>query len=1421
MQKINSKKILKGAAFGLLCASLFLSSCSNSSKGNWMPKDSSSSSSIEDEGGYTKLLAPFNLKYDSSTSVVSWTSVDGASGYVVNVNGDVKTTRKITSTEYKLSEDDAAVARLISVKAIGETGETTDSCYASIVVKKMDAVSNFTYRLSDDDTNIEITGFADGIDFEQFEKNGIILPTLIDGFEVIGVASRAFYRITNTLNLVVSEGIEYVADESFASSRFKEITLPTSLKTIGESAFSSSRITKISIPRGVDTIGNNAFKDSNVEELTFDENAIIETIPEGCFDSTSIKTLTLPASLKYIEKEAFAHITSLTEINFAPVGRQSSLEIIGESAFIGDSGLKNIVFPASLLEIQATAFSAVVGQSNNFETIMFEDNAHIETIGASAFVRSLGQSFKYFGPKSGYTTSSESTEGTGNTEPQQVKIIFPSSLKTIGEQAFQGAYEEIIEFKDDSQIQTIEKQAFYQNANLVSINLPKSLEVIGDSAFNSCSKLETIATTSGDDSQLKKVSANSFGGTKWYDDETKTKIILNGVLIKDLDDSETPRETLEIDAGVKYIANGLYQNKQYTSISLPDSLIGIYENAFNGNSKIQTITIPSNVEFIEADAFNNCSEVHTITFQPGSHLKLIGANAFANLDKRVDEESQKLTTVTIPSSVETLGNGAFSGNINLATVTFDANSSLTSIGASCFYGLTKLTSFVLPDNVESIGAMAFGIDANAETGLNTFTVSNQSKLVTIGDSAFYNQKFLTSFNLPDSVESIASNAFYNTQNLEEFKINSTSHLKELQNSVFNGSGINTFVIPATMEYLSAGAFSGATKLTNITFDANSFSNALDENKVIFADTFRGCTSLVEIHLPQNILTIEGAAFYGCSSLQNITTYATQIDSSAFDGTLFADSFEDGLITLNHVLIKYSGNASEIVLPNDIVTINQYAFSHLDSLTSISLPASLETIYEDAFSSCVNLKTITIPANSSLKTIANSAFANCSALTEFNFTSELVEIAPYAFLNCSSLTSVDLSKTKLETISFASFANCRKLQNLTLPQNLETIEGAAFYFDSINEINIPKTVKSIGEYAFAFNIKNANATPINFVNYDETSVLKTIETHKASILESINNYQFSIENISFANDGLLENVDSFAFMASNIEELLLPETPNSNIFLASDSFSYAYKLQKVTFEMNVSFELGVLRNATSLKQIEHNSDILTFTAFGNTMSSLPTSLEKIIISDGSTAILTDAFNGYSFVKEIVLPTSIKTVGPRAFYGCRSLTSINLTNVESIGDEAFFGCTNLSTITTGNSLLKVGSNAFLATAYLNAKRQLSDEFIIVNNVLILYNGNKKTVNIPSGVVAIAGGAFVGNTDVEEIIAPSSLTYIAYGAFSGNDNLKTLDLKACSSVVEIELYIFDDLSSDFKVVVSNKDNYLTDENIYWKLYRDYLKA
>ena len=111
------------------------------------------------------------------------------------------------------------------------------------------------------------------------------------------------------------------------------------------------------------------------------------------------------------------------------------------------------------------------------------------------------------------------------------------------------------------------------------------------------------------------------------------------------------------------------------------------------------VTIGNTVVSIGVDAFHTCALLSSLTFETNSTLTSIGDYAF--------DQNSSLPSIAIPNSVTIIGEGAFENNTQLTSVTFDPISSLTDISTLAFSNTPLLTSITIPNSVTFIGTNAF------------------------------------------------------------------------------------------------------------------------------------------------------------------------------------------------------------------------------------------------------------------------------------------------------------------------------------------------------------------------------------------------------------------------------------------------------------------------------------------------------------------------------------------------------------------------------------------------------------------------------------------------------------------------------------------------------------------------------------------
>ena len=582
---------------------------------------------------------------------------------------------------------------------------------------------------------------------------------------------------------------------------------------------------------------------------------------------------------------------------------------IGEYAFYECTELSSITIPASVKTIDLGAFKETALTS-------IEIPASVETI--------RDQAFSYC------------------TELSSIKI--PASVTSIGSSAFFGCESlSSVTFAEDSQLSEIGEFAFCTCTELSSITIPASVKTISDEAFNNCSSLETVTFAEG--SQLSVIKEKAF--------------------------YETAITSIEIPASVTSIGSSAFfgcESLSSVTFAEDSQLSEIGEFAFCTCTELSSITIPASVKTISDEAFNNCSSLETVTFAEGSKLSVIKGYAFYET---------AITSIKIPASVTEIGLLAFNSCYSLETVTFAEDSQLSIIGDFAFCMCTGLSSITIPASVKTIGDGAF-----SQTALTSIEIP--ASVETISDDTFNQCSSLgtVTFAEDSQLSEIGRSAFQGCYSLETIDFAECPQLSEIGGSAFAETALTSIEIPASVMRIEYDAFSKCQGLASITvangnevYESPDNCNAIIEKEskaliigcqnTIIPNTvesigpsaFQDCPDLTSIEIPASVTEIGEWAFGWCTSLETVT-FAEGSQLSEIGGSAFAETA-----------------LTSIEIPASVTIIGDCAFGGAGSLASVTVhwTESLPSMDSDPFTGINENAVLNVPFGTVAKYSAVNAF----------------------------------------------------------------------------------------------------------------------------------------------------------------------------------------------------------------------------------------------------------------------------------------------------------------------------------------------------------------------------------------------------------------------------------------------------------------
>ncbi|MCH5164818.1 MAG: leucine-rich repeat domain-containing protein [Clostridiales bacterium] len=1168
--------------------------------------------------------------------------------------------------------------------------------------------------------------------------------TFARGSSVSYIASNAFDNSSSLKSMALpDDALEYIGQMAFnGCSKLAAFDITENVTILGDYAFSNcTSLSEFTVPDNVQIIGNGLLRGcSSLERLTVPfignteyGNTYLSYV-FGAESSYTRGSLVVPESLKTVTvtggeavfDRAFYGCNGIENV-YLPSGIIS----IGENAFYECSKLKSIDIPVGVDRIGVRAFSHCEALTE------IAVPSSVYAIGRGAFfgcsnlqtltVPFVGEGSYGYNDYLGYMFGADIYFNSGMYVPQSLKTVEVTETVSLGAYAFAYCeYLENIELSDT--LVNIGDYAFSNCASLKIMTLPDSVGYVGSSVFFNTPIEELTVPYVGQrrvsdliDSEYYRIDY-MFGFEMPY--MLKKVTLTDCVAIAPFAFSDCRRlEQIVLDCDVSkigydafYRCYKLYEIFNYSGLTLDIGSIDngrIAEIALKVHTTRDEECLPR-FETADGFVFIGDGEDNWYMFEYNNydekpvfpHYISSGEYSFASytLWNHLFENSDVVSSVTLPSSVVGVRGGAFFSCQNLESVDFSQSSSVVEINAETFAWCRKLTSVILPPSLEYIDSYAFIGCERLKTIKLPSTLSTRG----IGSEAFasctrlfevYNFSTLDIEKGSYTHGRVAENAravfLSDDEAIDKITVGGVQYFKLCDDGIdwwavdYVGTDGNLSIVPfefggRTIDEIGifASAFTYYYNFRNVVVSSavKSLGGVFSSTGVqrvtlvgggkydkmeIQDEAFSYCYSLESFRADVPISTFGSRVFTEAYSLSSVrfTERVDEIASEAFLGESAALSvnFADvGTIKAN--AFSSSHNLKSVAISGSVGAIENRAFNACGGLTSVTV-GDVNTIGEYAFAYCERLVTVRF---GNVSSIGDCAFRNSTALSSATF-GTVESIGESAFESCGYLSTVNIATGQSLTIGGNAFNNCVSLSEFVYGGHIESIGARAFnYCSRLSRLSL-NTVDGIQQYAFA----------------DCSSLNSVVFSGNVGVIGSHAFYAVPITTLRF--NGSVDEIGASAFYYSQMSAL-----------------DFSGSVGKIGESAFYSSSIGSLNFAGNVDEIGRNAFAYCF------------ALERVTFGGTLGKIGEYAFSNCAFA-EIVLPDNLTDIPSRAFANNRNLNKVTLPrDLVSLNGYAFSGCNyifsvyNRSRLTFSNAsdyfgdvlvVTDVASDANFVTASVN--------------------------------------------------------------------------------------------------------------------------
>ena len=1121
--------------------------------------------------------------------------------------------------------------------------------------------------------------------------------TVVDNLRVTKIGN---YVIKYNDNRTQIETIEILADVisigdyAFQGcSKLTEVKLPedSNLETIGDYAFQGCGSLKSIDLSKLKKIGVSAFSGTKITELRLDS---VETIGAGAFQNcNSLTKVWLPSTLTSIGDNAFAGCNSITHVD-----SRSLSPSLGDGVFSLADGNTSTLFVPN-------------GGTVNYNSLSFSNIVEGEYVGDKS-----DNDMTY----SCYLVK----DADGNVLRREAILTNADrSIRLASIRDSIGRSEEGSEGQLYYYVTSIGKYAFKNSKDLAKLELPAHLTSIGYKAFADCVGIKEIVSDVDRKDDMFPVT-DVFSG-----DIHETALIY-------------------VPEGCKSYyqkTNGWLDFKNYDEGKLLQTEPPKDYLKYRYHTGLKTATV---IEIVTPDYLTDLSIPGTVEIEgkPYTVENIAPSVVFPN--------KGKITSLTIGRGVKDIGENAFKGSSNLATVSLPTT--LTNIGDYAFNG-TKITELHL-DSVKTIGDYAFqGCSSLAKLELSP-------SLKKIGVSAFSGTK-ITELRL-DCVETIGAGAFQNCNSLTKVWLPST--LTSIGDNAFAGSNLIRVCTESFAIIENADAFSTYGKA--ILFVPTGALATINE-KAGWRDFTRKYEGYYEGESPE--------------SVERSYIYLKQADESR-NAILTKSTTSDPIKTA----VAYD-NKDYIV---NIIGENAFGGVNLEEWTS--LPEGIVAVDKNAFKNS-RLQELTLP--SSLKTIGDGAFSG-NGLKKIELPSTLTRIAENAFDGCNNLTEVFSRITDKKVIADNS---------LSVPHAILYVnEGYADEYAGWNFLHILDGEKVLGSYAgvdYIYTVASKKAilvsVPKDAIKDGAVIIPPAIplgKDHVVCDVISIDKDAFSDiksdvktvtigENVKTIGTGLFQSCSNLTdIICNNIDnDFILNNVislPQATLYVpehadwyknAGWTFAHYYEGErKEEAQDGLVYAYTKGSNEAILVKVAENAD------WPNGKVAIPSSITIEDVDYHVISIANSVFKDNTKVKTVEIGANIQSIGANAFQNCRNLKEVvsKITDPEVIGSIAFSKSDAILYIPNDGLFEAYSSSWKFAQVYAGERYEVENEGLAY--VCVKTSTDKRATLV--GLGAQGAGIKNGILDIPVSIPVTNegnfdVVAIADNAFSGVNDIEYINVRS----------------------------------------------